>query len=160
MRRRTATRCCGSTTANTSNVTFYDGLHFDFLRDIAPVAALVRVPLVMVVNPSVPAKTLPEFIAYAKGIPARSTWRRRVAELIQLAGELFKSMAGVEMTHIPYRGGGPHYQSAWWPVDVFFDAGVHGHATYQADKLRALAVTVQRVGITGCPDRGRFCLGL
>ena len=79
------------TTANTINVTLYDKLHFDFLRDIAPVAALVRVPLVMVVNPSVPAKTVAEFIAYAKSNPGKINMASAgVGTGTHLAGELFK----------------------------------------------------------------------
>jgi tripartite-type tricarboxylate transporter receptor subunit TctC len=131
------------TTANTSNVTFYEGLHFDFLRDVAPVAALVRVPLVMVVNPSVPAKTVAEFIAYAKSNPGKINMASAgVGGTIHLAGELFKSMAGVDMLHVPYRGSPPAISDLMTGrVQVMFDALPSSLPHIRSGALRALAVT-------------------
>jgi tripartite-type tricarboxylate transporter receptor subunit TctC len=92
-------------TTNTINATLYDRLNFNFIRDIVPVAGIIRLPLVMVVNPSVPAKTVPEFTAHANprkinlGSPGIGTPGH-------VAGELFKMMAGVDLVHVPYRGGG------------------------------------------------------
>ena len=89
------------------NVTLYDKLNFNFIRDIAPVASLIRQPEIMVVNPSVPAKTIPEFIAYAKANPGKiNMGSAGNGTPPHLAGELFKIMAGVDMIHVPYRGGG------------------------------------------------------
>jgi tripartite-type tricarboxylate transporter receptor subunit TctC len=90
------------------NATLYEKLNYNFIRDIAPVAGIVRLPLVMVVHPSVPAKTVPEFIAYAKANPAKvNMGSPGIGNAPHVAGELFKMMAGVDMVHVPYRGGGP-----------------------------------------------------
>ena len=131
------------TTANTSNVTFYDSLHFDFLRDVAPVAALVRVPLVMVVNPAVPARTVAEFITYAKSNPGKINMASAgVGGTIHLAGELFKSMAGVDMLHVPYRGSPPAISDLiTGRVQVMFDAVPSSLPHIRSGALRALAVT-------------------
>jgi tripartite-type tricarboxylate transporter receptor subunit TctC len=91
--------------ANTVNDTLYDKLPFNFIRDIAPVAGMVRVPYVLVVNPSVPVATVPEFIAYAKANPGKLNFASAgVGTGIHMSGELFKLMAGVKMVHVPYRG--------------------------------------------------------
>jgi tripartite-type tricarboxylate transporter receptor subunit TctC len=96
------------TTTNTINATLYDRLNFDFLRDIAAVAGIIRLPFVMVVNPSVPAKTVPEFTAYAKANPGKiNLGSPGIGTPGHVAGELFKMMAGVDLVHVPYRGGGP-----------------------------------------------------
>jgi tripartite-type tricarboxylate transporter receptor subunit TctC len=88
------------------NATLYDKLNFVFLRDIAPVAGVIRGPAVMVMNPSVPAKSVPEFIAYVKANPGRISFASSgIGSGTHLAGELFKMMAGVNMVHVPYRGG-------------------------------------------------------
>ena len=93
---------------NAVNATFYDKLSYNFIRDIAPVASIIRAPMVMAVNPTVPAKTVPEFIAYAKANPGRITFGSAgVGGSNHLAGELFKFMAGVNMVHVPYRGIAP-----------------------------------------------------
>jgi tripartite-type tricarboxylate transporter receptor subunit TctC len=95
-----------ASTANTINATLYDKLNFNFIRDIAPVAGVIRGSLVMVVNPSVPAKSVPEFIAYAKANPRKLTMASAGTGTVgHIAGELFKMMAGVDMVHLPYRGG-------------------------------------------------------
>src|SRR5207237_6912988 len=87
------------------NVTLFDKLNFDFIRDIAPVAGIIRMPTVMVVNPSVPAKTVPEFIAYAKANPGKLNFASPGNGTgPHLAGELFKAMTGVNLVHVRYRG--------------------------------------------------------
>ena len=92
--------------ANASNATLYDKLDFNFIRDIAPVASFTRAPFVMEVHPSVPTKTVPEFIAYAKGNPGRINMASSGNGTVpHLSGELFKMMTGVDMVHVPYRGG-------------------------------------------------------
>src|SRR5262249_4961367 len=91
---------------NAINASLYNKAGFEFLRDIAPVGAVMRVPLVMVVNPSFPATTVPQFIAYAKANPGKITMGSGgVGTSIHVSGELFKMMAGVDMLHVPYRGG-------------------------------------------------------
>ena len=95
-------------TANAVNVTLYDKLNFNFIRDIAPVAGLTRGHIVLVVNPSFPAKTVPEFIAYAKANPGKvSMASGGTGNASHVSGELFKMMAGVNLVHVPYRGGAP-----------------------------------------------------
>jgi tripartite-type tricarboxylate transporter receptor subunit TctC len=92
--------------ANASNATLYDKLDFNFIRDIAPVASITRAPFVMEVHPSVPAKTVPEFIAYAKANPGKINMASSGNGTVpHLSGELFKMMTGVDMVHVPYRGG-------------------------------------------------------
>jgi tripartite-type tricarboxylate transporter receptor subunit TctC len=94
-----------STTANAVNTTLYDKLSFDFVRDVAPVAGLLRAPNVMLVHPSVPAKTVPEFIAYARANPAKvNMGSGGNGGPVHMAGELFKMLAGVNLVHVPYRG--------------------------------------------------------
>src|SRR5713101_4295076 len=95
-------------TPSAINATLYEKLNFNFIRDIAPVATITRQPFVMVVNPSVPAKTVPEFIAYAKANPGQINMASAGNGTgPHVAGELFKMMAGVDMVHVPYRGSGP-----------------------------------------------------
>ena len=90
---------------NAINASLYNKAGFEFLRDIAPVGAVMRVPLVMVVNPSFPASTVPQFIAYAKANPGKITMGSGgVGTSIHVSGELFKMMTGVDMLHVPYRG--------------------------------------------------------
>ena len=94
--------------SNAINATLYDKLSFNFIRDIAPVASVIRVPLVMVVNPSLPARTVPEFIAYAKANPATINFASAgTGTAPHVGGELFKMMTGVNMLHVPYRGEAP-----------------------------------------------------
>jgi len=93
---------------NAINATLYDKLNFNFIRDIAPVGSVIRFPYVMVVNPSVPAKSVPEFIAYAKANPGKVNMASAgIGSGNHTAGELFKMMTGVNLVHVPYRGGGP-----------------------------------------------------
>ena len=93
---------------HTINPSLYDKLNFNFIRDIAPVAGIMRVPNVMVVNPSVPAKSVPEFIAYARANPGKINMASAgIGTSQHVAGELFKMMAGIDMVHVPYRGTAP-----------------------------------------------------
>jgi len=93
---------------NAFNASLFGKLNFNFIRDIAPVAGIIRMPLVMVVNPSVPANTVPEFIAYAKANPGKVNMASAgIGTPSHLFGELFKMMAGVDMVHVPYRSAGP-----------------------------------------------------
>jgi tripartite-type tricarboxylate transporter receptor subunit TctC len=129
--------------ANAINATLYEKLNFNFIRDIAPVAGIIRFPNVIVVNPSVPAKTVPEFIAYAKANPGRLNMASSGnGSTIHVSGELFKMMTGVNMIHVPYRGGAPaltHKISG--QVQVMFDNVPTSIEFIRAGKLRALAVT-------------------
>jgi len=128
---------------NTINATLYDRLNFDFLRDIAPVAGVLRGPYVMVVNPSVPAKSVPEFIAYAKANPGKITMASTgIGSGTHIAGELFKMMAGVDMVHVPYRSGGPALTDLIaGQVQVMFPTTVSSIGYIKTGRLRALAVT-------------------
>jgi tripartite-type tricarboxylate transporter receptor subunit TctC len=132
-----------ATTTNTINATLYDRLNFDFLRDIAPVAGIIRLPLVMVVNLSVPAKTVPEFTAYAKANPGKiNLGSPGIGTPGHVAGELFKMMAGVDLVHVPYRGGGPVMTDLLGgQVQVLFGSTSLTIEQIRAGKLRPLAVT-------------------
>jgi tripartite-type tricarboxylate transporter receptor subunit TctC len=125
------------------NATLYDKLNFNFVRDIAPIAGIISAPNVMVVNPSVPAKTVPELIAYAKANPRKLNMASPgVGTTPHLAGELFKMMAGVDMVHVPYRGGGPALTDLLGgQVQVMFVTTVSSIGYIKAGRLRALAVT-------------------
>jgi tripartite-type tricarboxylate transporter receptor subunit TctC len=129
--------------SNAINTTLYDKLNYNFLRDIAPVASIVRVPLIMEVNASVPAKTVPEFIAYAKGNPGKVNMAAAGnGTSPQVAGELFKLMTGVELVHVPYRGSPPALTDLLGgQVQVMFDLMPTSIELVRAGKLRALAVT-------------------
>jgi tripartite-type tricarboxylate transporter receptor subunit TctC len=131
------------TTANAMNATLYDKLNFNFIRDIAPVASIVRVPQVMEVNPSVPAKTVPEFIVYAKANPGKLNMASAGSGGPQhVAGELFKMMTGVDMLHVPYRGSGPALNDLISDrVQVMFDTLPSSIEFIKVGKLRPLAVT-------------------
>jgi tripartite-type tricarboxylate transporter receptor subunit TctC len=128
---------------NAINATLYDRLNFDFLRDIAPVAGITRVPNVMVVHPSVPATTVPQFIAYAKANPGKiSMASGGIGSTPHISGELFKMMAGIDMVHVPYRGGGPALNDLLGgQVQVYFATTVSSIGHIRAGRLRALAVT-------------------
>jgi tripartite-type tricarboxylate transporter receptor subunit TctC len=130
-----------ATMTNTLNTSLYDNLDFNFLRDIAPVAGLVRLPLVLVVNPSVPAKTLPEFIAYAKANPGKINFASvGSGAATDVAGELFNSMAGVHLVNVPYRSNYlPDLLSG--QVQASFTPILQSLNFIKAGKLRALAVT-------------------
>jgi tripartite-type tricarboxylate transporter receptor subunit TctC len=129
--------------ANAANAALYDKLSFNFIRDIAPVASIIGAPYVMAVNPTVPAKTVPEFIAYAKANPGKLSMASvGIGSGTHLAGELFKIMAGVDMVHVPYRGAGPAYNDLLGgQVQVMFPSTVSSIGYIRAGQLRALAVT-------------------
>jgi tripartite-type tricarboxylate transporter receptor subunit TctC len=128
---------------NAINASLYDKLSFNFVRDIAPVAAISREPNVVVVNPSVPTKTVPEFIAYAKANSGRINMASAGnGSTSHLAGELFNRMTDVNLVHVPYRGGGPALTDLLaGQVQVFFPPMVVPIGQIKAGKLRALAVT-------------------
>jgi tripartite-type tricarboxylate transporter receptor subunit TctC len=125
------------------NATLYEKLNYNFIRDIAPVAGIIRVPNVMVVNPSFPAKTVPEFIAYAKANPGKINMASAGnGTSIHVSGELFKMMTGVNMVHVPYRGGPPALTDLiGGQVQVMFDNITTSIEYIRAGKLRPLAVT-------------------
>jgi tripartite-type tricarboxylate transporter receptor subunit TctC len=128
---------------NAISPALYPNLSFDFIRDIAPVARINGVPLVMEVNPSVPAKTVPEFIAYAKANPGKINMASAgVGGPQHVAGELFKAMAGVDLVHVPYRGSTPAITDLLGgQVQVMFDVMATALPQVKAGKLRALGVT-------------------
>ena len=128
---------------NAINATLYETLHFDFIRDIAPIAGLIRVPNVMVVHPSVPAKTVSEFIAHAKANPGKLNVASSGTGTTQhIAGELFKLMTGVNMVNVLYRGAGPaRTDLLGGQVQVMFDAMPQAIEYIKTGQLRALAVT-------------------
>ena len=129
------------TLANAVNAALYDNANFNFIRDIAPVASIIRAPLVMEVNPSVPARTVPEFIAYAKANPGTINMASGGAGSPQhVAGELFRMMAGVAMLHVPYRGN-PLTDLLGGQVQAYFGPIPASIGYIRTDKLRALAVT-------------------
>ena len=129
--------------ANTVNDTLYEKLPFNFIRDIAPVAGMVRVPYFVVVNPSLPVSTVPELIAYAKANPGKLNFASAgVGTGIHMSGELFKLMAGVNMVHVPYRGAGNAMTDLIaGQVQLMFDTSQASIPHIKADKVRALAVT-------------------
>ena len=132
-----------ASTTNAINATLYDKLSFNFIRDIAPVATISRNTLVMVVHPSLPAKTVPEFIAYAKANPRKLNMASPGnGSPNHVSGELFKMMTGVDMVHVPYRSGGPALTDLLGgQMQVMFPAIVSSIEYIRADRLRALAVT-------------------
>ena len=129
--------------ANAINTTLYDKLSFNFVRDLAPIAGFIRVPNVMEVTPGVPAKTVPEFIAYAKANPGKVNMASSGSGTsVHVSGELFKMMTGVSMVHVPYRGAGPMLTDLLGgQVQVTFDNMPSSIEHIRAGKLRALAVT-------------------
>jgi tripartite-type tricarboxylate transporter receptor subunit TctC len=132
--------------ANTINASLYKKLNFNFLRDIDPVGNVIQVPNVMEVNPSVPAKTVPEFIAYVKANPDKvNVASSGNGTSIHLSGELFKMMTGIKMTHVPYKGSAPMLTDLLaGQVQVTFDNLPSSIGHIKAGKLRALAVTTAK----------------
>jgi tripartite-type tricarboxylate transporter receptor subunit TctC len=130
-------------TPNAINATLYDKLNFDFIRDIVPVAGIIRQPLVMLVNPTFPAKTVAEFIAYAKVNPSKINMASAGNGTSgHVTGELFKMMAGINMLHVPYRGGAPALTDLLGgQVQVLFDPVASSTEYIKAGKLRALGLT-------------------
>ena len=149
--------------ANMSNAALYDKLSYNFIRDIAPVAGVMRVPLVMEVNPSIPAKTVPEFIAYAKANPGKINFASGgIGTSIHLSGELFKMMTGIEMQHVPYRGNGPALTDLLGgQVQIMFDTMPAAIGYVRAGQLRALAVTtaMRSEALPGIPTVGEYVPG-
>jgi tripartite-type tricarboxylate transporter receptor subunit TctC len=149
--------------ANMSNAALYDKLSYNFIRDIAPVAGVMRVPLVMEVNPSIPAKTVPEFIAYAKANPGKINFASGgIGTSIHLSGELFKMMTGIEMQHVPYRGNGPALTDLLGgQVQIMFDTMPAAIGYVRAGQLRALAVTtaMRSEALPDIPTVGEYVPG-
>jgi tripartite-type tricarboxylate transporter receptor subunit TctC len=148
---------------NAINATLYQKLNFNFIRDIAPVAGVVRLPNVMEVNPSFPAKTVPEFIAYANANPGKINMGSPGNGTSQhLSGELFKMMTGVDMVHVPYRGSAQSLGDLLGgQVQVSFDPLAASIEYIKSGKLRALAVTtaVRSEALPDLPTVGDFVPG-
>jgi tripartite-type tricarboxylate transporter receptor subunit TctC len=148
---------------NMINATLYDNLNFQFIRDIAPVASIIRVPQVMEVNPSFPGKTVPDFIAYAKANPGKINMASAGnGSPTHLAGELFKMMTGVNMIHVPYRGSPPALTDLLGgQVQVMFDNVASSIEHIKAGRLRPLAVTASTrwEGLPDIPTVGDFVPG-
>jgi len=148
---------------NVINITLYDKLNFVFLRDIVPVAAIMRVPLVLEVNPSLPARTVPEFIAYVRANPGKINFASAgIGTPQHAAGELFKMMTGVNMLHVPYRGGAPALVDLMaGEVQVMLDTTPASMPFIQAGKLRALGVTtaMRWSGLPELPTIAEFVPG-
>src|SRR6516164_329213 len=134
------------TTANASNATLYDKLNFNFIHDIAPVAATIGFPYIMVVSPSVPANTLPEFIAYAKANPGKINMASvGIGSTPHLNGELFKVMTGTNMVHVPYRSAAAVMTDLLsGQVQLYFGTTASSLEYVRTGKLRALGVTIGR----------------
>jgi tripartite-type tricarboxylate transporter receptor subunit TctC len=149
--------------ASAINVTLYDNLSFNFIRDIEPVASISGGPLVMEVNPSFSAKTVPEFIAYAKANPGKVNFASAgVGGATHVAGELFKMMTGVTMVNVPFRGSPPALtELIGGRVQVMFDTLPTSIELIKAGKLRALAVTTatRSEALPDVPTVGEFITG-
>jgi tripartite-type tricarboxylate transporter receptor subunit TctC len=148
---------------NAINATLYEKLNFNFIRDIAPVTTIASGALVMVVNPSVPARTVPEFIAYAKANPGKiSMASQGIGGTGHVSGELFKLMTGVNLVHVPYRGAGPALiDLLGGQVQVMFASTVSSIEYIRAGRLRALAITTatRKDALPEIPTVGEFVPG-
>jgi tripartite-type tricarboxylate transporter receptor subunit TctC len=151
------------TTANASNATLYDKLNFNFIHDIAPVAATTGFPYIMVVGPSVPAKTLPEFIAYAKANPGKINMASvGIGSTPHLNGELFKVMTGTNIVHVPYRSAAAVMTDLMsGQVQLYFGTTASSLEYVRTGKLRALGVTIERPldALPDIPTVGHFVPG-
>jgi tripartite-type tricarboxylate transporter receptor subunit TctC len=151
------------TQSNAINATLYDNLKFNFIRDIAPIASLMSAPSVMEINPSVPAKTVPEFIAYAKANPGKINMATAGnGSPPHMFGELFKAMAGVDLPAVAYRGGGPALVDLLGgQVQVMFEGITSSIEYLRTGKLRALAVTsaARSAVLPDVPAVGEFVPG-
>jgi tripartite-type tricarboxylate transporter receptor subunit TctC len=149
--------------ANAISATLYEKLNFNFIRDIAPVASIANAPLVMEVHPLFPAKTVPEFIAYAKANPGRLNMASPGSGTsVHLAGELFKMMTGVNMVHVPYRGSpAATTDLIGGQVQVMFDNLPNSIEHIRTSRLRALAVTtvMRSEALPDIPAVGEFVPG-
>jgi tripartite-type tricarboxylate transporter receptor subunit TctC len=145
------------------NATLYEKLNFNFLRDLAPIGGIMRIPNVMVVNPSVPARTVPEFIAYAKANPGKINMASPgVGTSVHLSGELFKMMTGVDMVHVAYKGSAPSLTDLiGGQVQVSFATMPASIEFIRSGKLRALAVTtaMRSPALPEVPAVGEFVPG-
>ena len=145
------------------NATLYEKLNFNFIRDIAPIAGVIRTPNVMVVNPSFPAKTVREFIAYAKANPGKINFASPgIGTSNHLSGELFKMMAGIDMLHVPYRGAAAALTDLLGgQVEAYFDPIPSSIEHIRAGRLRALAVTTmtRSEALPDVPTLGEFLPG-
>jgi tripartite-type tricarboxylate transporter receptor subunit TctC len=150
-------------TSSAINATLYEKLNFNFIRDIAPVASIIRTPNVMVVHPSFPAKTVPEFIAYAKANPGKINMANPgTGTGPHMSGQLFKMMAGVSLIDVPYRGGAPALiDLIGGQVQVMFDPTPNMVEPIRAGRLRALAVTTatRSPALPDIPTVGEFLPG-
>jgi tripartite-type tricarboxylate transporter receptor subunit TctC len=150
-------------TPNAINATLYDKLSFNFIRDFAPVASTHRSPLVVVVNPSVPAKTVPEFIAYVRANRGKINMASAgIGSPGHVAGELFKMMAGVDLVHVPYRGSAPALTDLFsGQVQVMFNPVQEFIEHIKAGRLRSLAVTTEtrQAVLPDIPTVGEFVAG-
>ncbi|HEY7296566.1 MAG TPA: tripartite tricarboxylate transporter substrate binding protein [Xanthobacteraceae bacterium] len=151
------------TSANAIGASFNERPGFDFVRDIAPIASLVRGPLIMEVNPSFPASTIPEFIAYAKAHPGEVNMASAgIGNTTHVTGELFMMLTGTKLTHVPYRGGAPAVTDLLaGQVQVYFD-GISGSLEYvRTGRLRALGVTTaaRAAVLPEVPSIGEFVPG-
>ena len=148
---------------NATNPTLYANLKFDFMRDIAPVAGIIRIPNVMVVHPSVAAKTIPEFIGYAKANPGKVNMASAgIGSGSHLAGELFAMMAGITLVHVPYRGNAPALAALLGgQVEVQFPSPASSIEYIKAGKLRGLAITsaARSQALPELPTLGEFIPG-
>ena len=148
---------------NAINTSLYTRLNFNFSRDIAPVAAIVSVPTIMVVHPSVPVTTVPEFIAYAKANPGKINMASSgIGSTPHLAGELFKMMAGVDIQHVPYRGAAPAMTDLLaGQVQVYFVTTPSSMQYIKSGQIRAIAVTTAKrlPELPGLPAISEFVPG-
>jgi len=148
---------------NAINATLYEKLNFNFIRDVAPVAGIIRVPLIMEIHPSVPAKTVAEFIDYAKANPGKvNMGSGGIGTTLHVSGELFKMMTGVDMLHVPYRGAGPMLTDLLGgQVQVGFDPMPSSIGYVKAGQLRPLAVTTatRSEALPDLPSVGDFVPG-
>lgn len=145
------------------NMTLYENLSFNFMRDIAPVAGIMSIPLYMTLNPAVPARTLPEFIAYAKANPGKvNVGSAGIGSVGHLAGELFNMMTGTNLVHVPYRGNGPALVAQLGgEVEVLFPTPPSSIEYIRAGKLRGLATTgaTRPEALPDLPAIGEFVPG-
>jgi tripartite-type tricarboxylate transporter receptor subunit TctC len=141
------------TSANTINATLYDKLSYNFIRDLAPVAGFIRVPQVLEVHPSLPVNSVPELIAYAKANPGKlSMGSAGIGTVQHVGGELFNSLAGTKIVHVPYRGQAPALLDLMaGQIQVMFDSAPASLAQIKAGKVKALAVTTT-TRFDGLPD--------
>jgi tripartite-type tricarboxylate transporter receptor subunit TctC len=149
--------------SNLINATLYNNLPYDFIRDIEPVASVTRTPIVLEVHPSVPVKTVPEFIAYAKEHPGKLNMASGgIGNSTHMAGELFQMMTGIKLTHVPYRGSAPAVTDLIaGQVQVMFDLLGSSIEQIKAGKLRALGVTTAEpiAALPGVPAVAQFVPG-